>query len=77
MTSDIKDGGTFLINTSATTVEALENFLPAKVKQDIAKKHINLYVIDAIKIAADLGLRGRTNTILQSAFFRVNPQIMP
>ena len=77
MTGDIKDGGTFLINTSATTVEALEEFLPAKVKQDIAKKHIKLYVIDAIKIAADLGLRGRTNTILQSAFFRVNPQIMP
>ncbi len=77
MTGDIKEGGTFLINTNATTVEALEEFLPAKVKQDIAKKHINLYVIDAIKIAADLGLRGRTNTILQSAFFRVNPQIMP
>ena len=77
MTSDIKEGGTLLINTSATTVEALNEFLPAKVKQDIAKKHINLYVIDAIKIAADLGLRGRTNTILQSAFFRVNPQIMP
>ena len=77
MTGDIKEGGTFLINTNATTVEALEEFLPAKVKKDIAKKHINLYVIDAIKIAADLGLRGRTNTILQSAFFRVNPQIMP
>ncbi|MGN0824701.1 MAG: pyruvate:ferredoxin (flavodoxin) oxidoreductase [Candidatus Coproplasma sp.] len=77
MTSDIKDGGTFLVNTSATTVEALEDFLPAKVKQDIAKKHINLYVIDAIKIAGELGLKGRTNTILQSAFFRVNPQIMP
>lgn len=77
MTSDIKEGGTFLINTSATTVEALEEFLPAKVKQDIAKKHIKLYVIDAIKIAGELGLKGRTNTILQSAFFRVNPQIMP
>ena len=77
MTSDIKEGGTFLINTDATTVEKLEEFLPAKVKQDIAKKRINLYVIDAIHIAAQLGLRGRTNTILQSAFFRVNPQIMP
>jgi pyruvate-ferredoxin/flavodoxin oxidoreductase len=77
MTSDIKEGGTFLINTNATTVEALEHFLPAKVKQDIAKKHINLYVIDAIAIAGSLGLKGRTNTILQSAFFRVNPQIMP
>ena len=77
MTGDIKTGGTFLINTNATTIEALEEFLPAKVKQDLAKKKINLYVIDAIQIAADLGLRGRTNTILQSAFFRVNPQIMP
>ncbi len=77
MTSDIKEGGTFLINTDATTVEALEEFLPAQVKRDIATKKLNLYVIDAIKIAAGLGLRGRTNTILQSAFFRVNPQIMP
>ena len=77
MTSDIKEGGTFLINTSATTVAELEEFLPAGVKQDIANKNINLYVIDAIKIAAGLGLKGRTNTILQSAFFRVNPQIMP
>ncbi len=77
MTSDIKENGTFLINTDATTVEKLEEFLPAQVKRDIAKKHINLYVIDAIKIAGALGLKGRTNTILQSAFFRVNPQIMP
>ena len=77
MTSDNQEGGTLLINTDATTVEKLEEFLPAKVKQDIAKKHINLYVIDAIHIAGKLGLKGRTNTILQSAFFRVNPQIMP
>ncbi len=77
MTGDIVEGGTFLVNTNATTVEALEDFLPAKVKQDIARKNINLYVIDAIAIAASLGLKGRTNTILQSAFFRVNPQIMP
>ncbi|MBQ6728108.1 MAG: pyruvate:ferredoxin (flavodoxin) oxidoreductase, partial [Clostridia bacterium] len=77
MTSDIKEGGTFLVNTNATTVEALEEFLPAQVKRDIANKNINLYVIDAIKIAGALGLKGRTNTILQSAFFRVNPQIMP
>ncbi len=71
MTGDIKENGTFLLNTSATTVEELENFLPASVKQDIANKNINLYVIDAIKIAAGLGLKGRTNTILQSAFFKV------
>ncbi len=71
MTGDIKENGTFLFNTSAKTVEELEKVLPASVKNDIAKKHINLYVIDAIKIAAELGLRGRTNTILQSAFFKV------
>ena len=71
MTGDIKEGGTFLFNTSALTVEDLEKVLPASVKNDIANKNINLYVIDAIKIAAELGLRGRTNTILQSAFFKV------
>ncbi len=71
MTGDIKNGGTFLFNTSAKSAEELESVLPASVKQDIANKNINLYVIDAIKIAADLGLRGRTNTILQSAFFKV------
>ncbi len=71
MTGDIKEGGTFLFNTSAKSAEELENVLPASVKNDIAKKNINLYVIDAIKIAAELGLRGRTNTILQSAFFKV------
>ncbi len=71
MTGDIKQGGTFLFNTSAKNAEELEEVLPASVKRDIANKNINLYVIDAIKIASDLGLRGRTNTILQSAFFKV------
>ncbi len=71
MTGDIKKNGTFLFNTSAKSAEELESVLPASVKNDIANKNINLYVIDAIKIAAELGLRGRTNTILQSAFFKV------
>ncbi len=71
MTGDIKENGTFLFNTSAKSAEELENVLPASVKRDIANKNIKLYVIDAIKIAAELGLRGRTNTILQSAFFKV------
>ena len=71
MTGDIKQNGTFLFNTSAKTAEELESVLPASVKNDIANKNISLYVIDAIKIAAELGLRGRTNTILQSAFFKV------
>jgi len=71
MTGDIKENGTFLFNTSAKSASELETVLPASVKNDIAKKNINLYVIDAIKIASELGLRGRTNTILQSAFFKV------
>lgn len=71
MTGDIKENGTFLLNTSASTAEELEEVLPASVKRDIARKNIKLYVIDAIKIAGNLGLKGRTNTILQSAFFKV------
>ena len=71
MTGDIKENGTFLFNTSAKSAAELEDVLPAFVKRDIANKNISLYVIDAIKIAAELGLRGRTNTILQSAFFKV------
>ena len=76
MTGDIKEGGIFLLNAPWTTIEALEENLPAKVKNDIAKKHLRFYVIDAIKIAASLGLGGRTNTILQSSFFKVCP-VMP
>mgnify|MGYP004658614869 FL=1 len=77
MVTDIKEGGKFLINAPWTTVKELDANLPAKVKNQIAKKHIQLYVIDAIKIAGALGLGGRTNTILQSAFFLINSDIMP
>ncbi len=77
MVSDLKKGGSFLLNAPWTTVEELDKNLPASVKNALAKKKANLYVIDAISIAAKLGLRGRTNTILQSAFFLINPQIMP
>ena len=77
MASDLKEGGAFLLNSEWTSVEALEKELPAKMKNILAKKHAKLYVIDAIKIAGELGLRGKTSTILQSAFFCINPQIMP
>ena len=77
MVSDLKEGGSFLLNCEWTTPEALEKELPAKMKNLLAKKHANLYVIDAIKIAGELGLRGKTSTILQSAFFCINRQIMP
>ncbi len=77
MTSDLKKGGSFLLNCPWTTLKELEKNLPAKMKNMLAQKKAKLYVIDAIKIARKLGLGGRTNTILQSAFFLINEQIMP
>ncbi len=77
MTSDLKKGGAFLLNCPWKTVKELEANLPAKMKNALAQKKAKLYVIDAIKIARKLGLGGRTNTILQSAFFLINEQIMP
>ena len=77
MVSDLKEGGSFLLNAPWTTVEELDANLPAKVKNALAKKHAKLYVIDAISVAAKLGLGNRTNTILQSAFFLINEQILP
>ena len=77
MVSDLKEGGKFLLNASWNTVDLLEKHLPATMKRALAKKQANLFVIDAIKIAAEIGLGGRTNTILQSAFFLINEDIMP
>ena len=77
MVTDLKEGGRFLLNASWNTVELLEKHLPATMKRALAKKHANLFVIDAIKIAGEIGLGGRTNTILQSAFFLINEDIMP
>ena len=77
MVTDLKEGGKFLLNAPWTTVEELDKNLPAKVKNALAKKPAELYVIDAISIAGKLGLGGRTNTILQSAFFLINEDIMP
>ena len=77
MVSDLKEGGTFLLNAPWTKMEDLERELPARMKNTLAKKKAKFYVIDAIKIAEELGLGGKTSTILQSSFFKVNPQIMP
>jgi pyruvate-ferredoxin/flavodoxin oxidoreductase len=76
MVKDLKEGGTFLLNAPWTDIASLEKELPAKMKNLLAQKKANFYVIDAIKIANQLGLRGKTSTILQSSFFMVNPQIM-
>ncbi|MCI1785017.1 MAG: pyruvate:ferredoxin (flavodoxin) oxidoreductase [Bacteroidales bacterium] len=66
----IKENGTLLLNSLWNEKETLER-IPDNVKAVIARKHITLYIIDATKIAAEIGLGGRTNTILQSAFFKI------
>ncbi|MFW5631967.1 MAG: pyruvate:ferredoxin (flavodoxin) oxidoreductase, partial [Acetivibrio ethanolgignens] len=70
MVQDLKDGGTFLLNTSWTP-EELETYLPGQVKAYIAKHNIKFYTIDGFKIGKEIGLGGRINTILQSAFFKL------
>ena len=67
----IKEGGSLLLNSLWDEKETLER-IPDFVKSVIGRKHINLYIINATKIAAEIGLGGRTNTILQSAFFRIS-----
>ena len=70
ITEDIVEGGTFLLNCQWSADE-LEERLPAKVKRDLARKKANFYIVDAVSIARRLGLGGRTNTVLQSAFFKL------
>ena len=70
MLGGIKEGGTFLLN-SIWDGETTKDKLPDKLKKQLADKHINFYVINATKIAEEIGLGGRTNTIMQSAFFKV------
>ena len=77
MLTDAKDGGKFLLNSPWNTLEELEKNLPAKVKRQIAQKKLKFYNIDGIKIASEIGLNGKTSTIMQSAFFYINDSIMP
>ncbi len=74
LTKDLKDGGTFLLNCPWTT-EELEEHLPAKMKRDLARKHAQFYIIDAAKLAAEIGLGKHTNNILQGAFFALTKVI--
>ncbi len=69
MLSDLKEGGTFLLNCPWTTLEDLENELPISVKQSIARKRARFFVVDAAKIVADIGLGNRISTLMQAAFF--------
>ncbi|MHB8961918.1 MAG: pyruvate:ferredoxin (flavodoxin) oxidoreductase, partial [Saccharofermentanales bacterium] len=75
MLSDLKKNGTFLLNC-AWDDEALEEKLPAGMKQYIAANNISFYTIDAVHLAKQIGLGGRINTIMQSAFFKL-AEIIP
>ncbi|MDY4739984.1 MAG: pyruvate:ferredoxin (flavodoxin) oxidoreductase [Alloprevotella sp.] len=71
---DLRDGGTFLLNTIWEGEELAKN-LPNNVKRYFAEHNITVYYINATKIAQEIGLGNRTNTILQSAFFRITEVI--
>ena len=71
----LRDGGTFLLNTIWEGDELVHN-LPNNVKRYFAEHNITVYYINATKIAQEIGLGNRTNTILQSAFFRIT-QVIP
>ena len=70
MVEDVVPGGSFLLNCQ-WTVDELDEKLPAPVKAYIAKNNINFYIINAIKVAKEIGLGNKTNTVLQSAFFSI------
>ena len=76
MLKNLRDGGTFLLNTDMDD-EMLIKSLPNRYKYLLAKKHAKFYVIDANKIAMEIGMGRHTNTILQSSFFYLNQGIMP
>ena len=75
MVNDVKPGGVFLINCQWKP-EELEQHLTADTKQYIAKNNIQLYLVNAIDLAQEIGLGKRTNTILQSAFFSLS-KVLP
>ena len=66
----IKDGGTFVLNTGWSTQD-MDRMLPAAMRRVIARKNLKFYTIDAVKIAGEVGLGGRINMVMQTAFFRL------
>ena len=76
MLRNLKKGGTFLLNTDMDDATLLKN-MPNRVKYQLATKEAKFYVIDANKIAGEIGMGRHTNTILQASFFYLNQDIMP
>ncbi len=71
LTEGLKPGGTFVLNTHWSEKE-LDEKLPASLKHDLAKKKAKFYIIDAVKIAEEVGLGGRINMVMQTAFFKLS-----
>ncbi len=76
MIKNLKNGGTFLLNTDMSN-EDLIRTMPNRVKYQLATKNAKFFVIDANKIASEIGMGRHTNTILQASFFYLNQGIMP
>ncbi len=74
MLSDLKEGGTFLLN-SIWEPEEMDRELPASVKNAIAKKHIKFYTLDGNKVIASIGATKGVNTVMQAAFFKLTEVI--
>ena len=72
--ADLKEGGIYLLNCP-WSVSELGEHLPALLKRELASRHARFYIIDAAKIAEEIGLRGRTNNILQAVFFALTKVI--
>lgn len=71
MIRDLKEGGTFLLNSNWDTLEEIEAHLPASVKNQIAKKHIKFYNLNALTVTGKVGLGNRINMVMQAAFFKL------
>ncbi|MCR5576479.1 MAG: pyruvate:ferredoxin (flavodoxin) oxidoreductase, partial [Oscillospiraceae bacterium] len=70
LVKDLRDGGVFLLNCGFDA-DGLEKHLPAAMKRQLAAKHARFYTVDATRIAREIGLGNRSNTILQAAFFKL------
>ncbi len=70
MLSDLKEGGTFLLNT-LWSIDEIEEHLPTEMKIALAKKNAKFYIINGTEIAKEIGLGNRINTVLQAAFFKL------
>lgn len=77
MLSTAKEKGVFLLNCPWLTLAELEENLPSVYKRQIAEKNLSFYIIDATTIARKVGLKGKTSTVMQAAFFYLNQNILP